>query len=184
MTALQSVPPTRFFEEHNLATEWKNRPMTSKSLHNTCTLFSCFFSRYWYDRDWARLLFVVTKTNLLTLQPWVSHMLWKIEQQWWPVIFQIRGWLSMVMIICIEQLQKKSWCWCKLYPQEILDILQPFCAPCYCSYWLIGWHCNYCPRYDITICPGRTRNKGWLVARIKIRYYVHNNKYSESLGEY
>ena len=66
----------------------------------------------------------------------------------------------------------------------MLDILQPFCAPCYCSYWLIGWHCNYCPRYDITICPGRTRNKGWLVARIKVRYYVHNNKYSESFGQY
>ena len=32
------------------------------------------------------------------------------------------------------------------------------CAPCYCSYWLIGRHCNYCRRYDITIWPGETCN--------------------------
>ena len=40
----------------------------------------------------------------------------------------------------------------------MLDILQPFCAPCYCSYWLIGRRCNYCRRYDITIWPGETCN--------------------------
>ena len=119
------------------------------------------------------------KTNLMTLQSWLSQILWKIQSFFKYVNDYQWSWL-FAFCNCKTQF----WCWCKLYPQEMLDILQPFCAPCYCSYWLIGWQCNYCPRYDITICPGRTRNKGWLVARIKIRYYVHNNKYSESFGQY
>ena len=41
------------------------------------------------------------------------------------------------------------------------------CAPCYCSYWLIGRHCNYCRRYDITIWPGETCNT-WAMTMIII----------------
>ena len=41
------------------------------------------------------------------------------------------------------------------------------CAPCYCSYWLIGRHCNYCRRYDITFWPGETCNT-WAMTMIII----------------
>ena len=145
--------------------------------------FVCFFSWYWYDREWARLFFVVPQN-----QPPDSAILSFTNSLKDSAAMKTSHFSNMWMIISgLDYLhfaiaKKQSWCWCKLYPQEMLDILQPFCAPCYCSYWLIGWQCNYCPRYDITICPGRTRNKGWLVARIKIRYYVHNNKYSESFN--
>ena len=33
MTARQSLPPTRFFEEHIVATKWENRPMTPNLMH-------------------------------------------------------------------------------------------------------------------------------------------------------
>ena len=68
MTALQSVSPTRFFEEHIVATNWENRPMTPNLMHYLRYILCAFLVDIGMTESELDSSLWSPKTNLLTLQ--------------------------------------------------------------------------------------------------------------------